>query len=206
VLIIAISGGSASGKSSIAADLKQQFLQLDRQVELLCEDHYYKPLTQHQLNNIKDVDFDHPHSIDNELMTEQLKSLTELNSIEIPNYCYQTHMRLADTSTLKPTEFLIVEGLHLLHRTSLLPFYDLSIFVESPLEVCLERRIKRDVSERNRTEASVLHQFYSTVKPSYEEFIYPSKSNAHLVLDGTRPITASCNDILSHHKVKSLIE
>lgn len=182
--IIAIAGSSGSGKSTLAYALQKECKALNKQCQIVCEDRYYRPLTPEQHANVTEVDFDHPDALDNPLMTEQVKTLLSGKPIEIPNYSYDTHRRSPDTTYLLPPDVLILEGLHLLHRESLMPLYDAMIFVDTPIEVCLSRRITRDISQRGRTRESVVAQFNKTVRPNFEQYIYPSRNNADHVIDG----------------------
>ena len=195
--VIAIAGGSGSGKTSLADRLKNHFLTQQSTCELLCEDSYYRSLTQEQLDNVSDYDFDHPDAINHNLMLEQLQQVKSAKTIQVPIYCYKTHQRLNETRPLIPTDILILEGLHLLHRTNLLPVYDISVFVETPEQTRLDRRIQRDTNERARTLESVIYQFNKTVKPNHDRFIGPSQSNADLVVDGTEPIEDLLGQVLN---------
>ena len=135
--VIAIAGGSGSGKTSLAANLQTHFLSQQFSCELLCEDSYYRSLTQVQLDNVSEYDFDHPDAINHNLMLEQLEQVKRSEIIQVPVYCYKTHQRLSETRAMQPTDVLILEGLHLLHRSNLLPVYDMSVFVETPEETRL---------------------------------------------------------------------
>lgn len=185
MLVIAIAGGSGSGKSSVANLVQTFLIEQDYHCEILCEDQYYRSLSQQQLDNITEVDFDHPDAINHTLLTEQLDVIRSGEAIEVPIYCYKTHQRLSDTNTLSPPDVLILEGLHLLHRTALVSLYDLTVFVDTPIDTCLNRRIRRDIEERQRTRESVIAQFNKTVAPNYHEFILPTKAKADVVLNGT---------------------
>lgn len=195
MFIIALAGGSGSGKSLIANELKAHLQTQELNIGILCEDRYYRPLSEQQLANVTEVDFDHPDAIDHQLMHDHLQTLKNDQAIQVPRYCYQTHRRLADTEFFSPTDVLILEGLHLLHRQALLTILDLGIFIHVPTDVCLHRRIQRDVMERDRTEQSVRAQYQKTVLPNHQRYIEPSRANAHLVVDGTRPIEQSLTQI-----------
>jgi uridine kinase len=195
--VIAIAGGSGSGKSSLAVNLKQHFITQHASCEILCEDSYYHSLNPEQLANVGDYDFDHPDAINHHLMLTHLQQIRRTETIQVPVYCYKTHQQLPETRPLEPTDVLILEGLHLLHRVHLLSVYDMSVFVETPEETRLERRIRRDTVERARTLESVMHQFHKTVKPNHDQFIGPSQSNADLIVDGTKPHQHLLEEVLS---------
>lgn len=186
MLIIAIAGGSGSGKTSVA-DRLAQALSSSHRCEILCEDSYYKTLTTEQHANISDVNFDHPDALDHQQLRLDLLELKQGNDVNIPIYCYKTHRRLNDTRPMQACDVLILEGLHILHREALLPLYDLTVFVDTPTDVRLARRLARDVTERQRTEESVHYQFNTTVEPCHQEFIQPSKKNAAVTINGTLP-------------------
>ena len=188
MLIVAIAGGSGSGKTTVAEQLHNLVLESGYSCANLCEDRYYHSLNKQQLANISDVDFDHPDAINHHQLSVDLANLQQGKTIEAPHYCYKTHQQLPQSTPLPPTDVFILEGLHLLHRTILLPHYDETIFVDTPTEVRLQRRVDRDVKERQRTVKSVTEQFYKTVEPAHSEFIQPSKANAGIVVDGTQPL------------------
>lgn len=196
MLIIAIAGGSGSGKTSVANRLHAALTSTQYHCEKLCEDNYYHSLTETQLNAVAEYNFDHPDAINHHQLMSDLDRLRQGLAIEAPTYCYKTHQQLSETMTMKPVDVFILEGLHLLHREHLLPFFDHTIFVDTPTEVRLDRRINRDVKERQRTLESVLHQFNTTVEPSHAEFIQPSKMNAHTIVDGTKPLEDFMPDII----------
>lgn len=126
--------------------------------------------------------YDHPKAFEHELLLEHLECLKRGESIEYPSYCYKTHTRLQQTQTLKPAPVIIVEGIMLLASPELSPLYDVKIYVDTSLDICLLRRIKRDISERGRTLDSVAKQWESTVKPMYHQFIAPSRFTADVIV------------------------
>ena len=188
MVFIAIAGGSGSGKTSVANLLFEAISETDYSCSNLCEDSYYHSLNETQLANVADYNFDHPDAINHQQLQSHLELLQQGHAIEAPTYCYKTHQQLADTQTIHPVDVFILEGLHLLHREHLLPYFTETIFVDTPTDVRLDRRIGRDVVERKRTVESVTSQFYKTVEPSHKEFIQPSKKNANIVVDGTQPL------------------
>ena len=196
MLFIAIAGGSGSGKTSVAKLLSEAINETRHSCTILCEDSYYHSLSDAQLANVSDYNFDHPDAINHQLLKTHLEMLHEGQSIEAPTYCYKSHQQLPDTHTIKPADVFVLEGLFLLHRDHLLPYYDEAIFVDTPTAIRLERRIGRDVTERQRTPESVTAQFYKTVEPSHVEFIQPSKKNATIVVDGTQPLEHFMPDII----------
>ncbi|GAB5381314.1 MAG: uridine kinase [Aliiglaciecola sp.] len=181
-LIIAIAGASGSGKSLFTENLLKEFEQQGRPVQVLREDHYYRaqdhlPMHEREKNN-----YDHPKAFEHELLVEHLNALKQGQSIDYPTYCYKTHTRLKEREQLESAPVIIIEGIMLLASPDLEALYDVKIFVDTPLDICLLRRIKRDIAERGRTLESVANQYESTVKPMYHQFIAPSRFTADVIV------------------------
>ena len=181
-LIIAISGASGSGKSLFTENLLSHFSVQGRPVQVLREDHYYRaqdhlPMAAREKNN-----YDHPNAFEHELLKSHLEDLRQGKPIDYPHYCYKTHTRLPDTERLAPAPVIILEGIMLLARAELLPLFDVKIFIDTPLDICLMRRMIRDINERGRTIESVAKQYEATVKPMYHQFIEPSRFTADVVV------------------------
>ncbi|MFT4937212.1 MAG: uridine kinase [Paraglaciecola sp.] len=181
-LVIAISGASGSGKSLFTENLLKEFSEEGKPVQILREDHYYRaqdhlPMQEREKNN-----YDHPQAFEHELLVEHLRALRTWQSIDYPHYCYKTHTRLEQTERLMSAPVIIIEGIMLLANQELLPMFDVKIFVDTPLDICLLRRMKRDIAERGRTIDSVANQYESTVKPMYHQFIAPSRFTADVIV------------------------
>lgn len=181
-LIIAIAGASGSGKSLFTENLLKEFAQEGRPVQILREDHYYRaqdhlPMDEREKNN-----YDHPKAFEHELLLTHLQQLKSGETIDYPSYCFKTHTRLKQTEKLESAPVIIIEGIMLLASPELDSLYDVKIFVDTPLDICLLRRIKRDIAERGRTLDSVAHQYESTVKPMYHQFIAPSRFTADVIV------------------------
>ncbi|WP_144392919.1 uridine kinase [Pleionea sediminis] len=198
MIIIAVNGGSASGKTTLADHLEEWFnsnygLGFCR---VLSEDRYYHPQDHLTIEEREKLNFDHPESFEHQLLADHLTQLKAGNSIHIPEYCYKTHTRLKSQNALDEIPVLIVEGIHVLTNPLLLPSFDLKVFVKTPLDVCLARRIQRDVKERARTVDSVIEQYMGTVRPMYEAFIKANKDKADLVIDGHQSMEKMLADVL----------
>lgn len=128
------------------------------------------------------TNYDHPQSMDHELLVQHLKQLKSGQAIELPQYCYKTHTRTDSTITIKPTQVVIIEGILLLTDSAIRQQVDMSIYMDTPLDICLARRIQRDVKERKRTLESVLAQYHMTVRPMFKQFIEPSKQYADVII------------------------
>ena len=191
-LVIAIAGCSGSGKTTLARELTTQL-----EATLFPLDLYYRDLSHFPLDDRNKQNFDHPDSLESELILEHVRALANGESIRRPVYDFSTHSRVADrTETLTPTGVVIVEGILALHYTELLPFYNFSIYVNAPNEICLNRRIYRDMRERGRTEASVRAQFEATAKPMAEKYVLPSAAYASVTVEGTDSLDWSVEQVL----------
>ncbi|CAN5733313.1 uridine kinase [soil metagenome] len=191
-LVLAIAGCSGSGKTTLARELTTQL-----EATLFPLDLYYRDLSHFPLDDRNKQNFDHPDSLESELILEHVRAIADGQPIERPIYDFSTHSRVADrTDTLTPTSVVIVEGILALHYSELLPLYDFSIYVNAPNEVCLNRRIYRDMRERGRTEASVRAQFEATAKPMADLYVLPSQAHASVTVEGTDSLDWSVEQIL----------
>jgi uridine kinase len=196
-LVLAIAGCSGSGKTTLARELATQ---LD--ATLFPLDLYYRDLSQFPLDTRHKRNFDHPDSLESELIIEHVRALANGEAIQRPVYDFKTHSRVAGAfDTIVPTKVVIVEGILALHFAELIPLYDFSIYVNAPNEICLKRRIYRDMLERGRTEQSVRDQFEATAKPMAELYVLPSAALASLVVEGTDSLDWSVEQVLQrlHH-------
>lgn len=189
---IAIAGCSGSGKTTLAAELASQ---LD--ATLFPLDLYYRDLSQFPLDSRHKQNFDHPDSLESELIIEHVRKLANGEPIQRPVYDFKTHSRTDRFDPITPASVVIVEGILALHYPELQPLYTISIYVEAPHEVCLLRRIARDVRERGRTEESVREQFWATAHPMAVEYVLPSAARATLIVNGTESFDWSIEHILS---------
>ncbi len=196
--IIAIAGGSGSGKSYLAATLKEK---LKGNVAILSYDRYYKVLTGMSLEERAKVNFDDPKSLDKDLFYAHLNALKTGNSVELPIYNFATHSREKETIHLDPPETLIVEGIMVLEEEDFLPLYDKTIFIDTEEAVRKNRRIVRDTKERGRTLDSVLEQWAESVQPMHERYVSPSRKNAEFLFtnNGSNGIPEEDLAILLHY-------
>jgi uridine kinase len=183
-LVIAIAGASASGKSLIANTIFNE-LKSDlgeTKIAIISEDCYYQDQTDLPMEERIKTNYDHPNSLDHELLITHLKALIDGKAVDIPEYCYTTHNRLSSTTHIEPKKVIILEGILLLSRPELREQLHASIFMDTPLDICLLRRLTRDVAERGRTMESVIEQYQKTVRPMYVQFIEPSKQHADIII------------------------
>ncbi len=200
-LVIGIAGCSGSGKTTLAAELATQL-----EATLFPLDLYYRDLSQFPLDTRHKRNFDHPDSLESELIVEHVRALAEGLPIERPVYDFATHSRVPGSFThMQPNSVVIVEGILALHYAELLPLYQVSIFVEAPHDVCLKRRIYRDVRERGRTAESVREQFLATAQPMAEEYVLPCAATADIRVDGTGALDWSVEQVLHYLQSKRLL-
>tara|TARA_R110002020_G_scaffold427838_3_gene637253 strand:+ start:743 stop:1375 length:633 start_codon:yes stop_codon:yes gene_type:complete len=182
--IIAIAGASASGKSLFASTVYQELVAElgGHGIAILAEDAYYRDQSHMSFEQRQLTNYDHPAAFEHELLVQHLGQLRRGEPVEMPQYSYKTHTRLQDTIKINPGKVIMVEGILLLHDPKLRQLFDISVFMDTPLDVCLLRRMTRDVEERGRTIQSVAEQYQETVRPAFFEFILPSKQFADLVV------------------------
>ena len=184
MLVIGIAGGTGSGKTTVVNNILQQ---LNAEgVNVLSQDNYYHDNHHLSLQEREALNYDHPKSIDFELLTKQVKALKKGESIEQPLYSFVTHSRTGDYVTVEPKNVLIVEGILVLTNQELLKEFDLKVFVHADSDERLIRRIRRDTQERGRDLHEVLHRYQTTLKPMHQEFIEPSKNEADLIVPNMR--------------------
>mmetsp|Transcript_40871 Transcript_40871/g.81879 ORF Transcript_40871/g.81879 Transcript_40871/m.81879 type:complete len:352 (-) Transcript_40871:24-1079(-) len=189
-LVIGVAGGSGSGKTTIKDVLVEQ-LSMEN-VAVLPHDNYYRHRPDLSDEERDQINFDHPESLETELMVEHLKQLLEGKSVKIPVYDFATHLRKTDeTRLIEPRPIILVEGILILQNELLLPLMHLRVYVDVEADRRLIRRIDRDMLERGRSFASIVHQYLSTVKPMHDMFVEPSKHNADLIIPfGGRNVAA----------------
>ena len=191
-LVVGIGGCSGSGKTTLAAELAGQ---LD--ATLFPLDLYYRDLSQFPLDSRHKRNFDHPDSLESELIIEHVRSLANGETIKRPVYDFKTHSRVPDAfDVIVPARVVIVEGILALHFAELVPLYRFSIYVNAPHDVCLARRIHRDVRERGRSPESVREQFYATARPMADLFVVPSAARASITVEGTDSLDWSVEQVL----------
>lgn len=178
--LIGISGGSAGGKSTVAA-LFLKLLGKENSVRL-CLDNYYRDISYHKCPE-GEINFDSPTSIELELFEKQLTELKSGKSIDCPLYDFTTHTRQKETITILPKKFIVVEGLFLFNQMDLGDLFDLKLYITAPDDIRLIRRIKRDIKERGRSLDSVLEQYNASVRPMHIKQIEPNRELADIVID-----------------------
>lgn len=179
-ILIGITGGTGSGKSTVAKSIFQCLP--ENNICIIEQDSYYKDQTHLSFEDRVKTNYDHPLAFDTDLLLNHLNSLLMGNSIEKPMYDFSNHNRKEETITVVPKDIIILEGIMILEDKRLRDVMDIKIFVDTDADVRVIRRIERDISDRGRTLESVIDQYLTTVKPAHEQFIEPTKRYADLII------------------------
>jgi uridine kinase len=182
MLIVGIAGGTGSGKTTVVRKIIEVFP--NDEVIVLPQDAYYKDNRQISLEERQKINFDHPDSVEFELLIEQLIQLKAGKQVEMPVYSYLTCLRSKETITIKPARVALVEGILILTDKGLRDMLDIKVFVDADADDRLGRVITRDIVERGRSVLKVLERYHDTVKPSHLQFIEPSKRYADIIIPG----------------------
>jgi uridine kinase len=179
-LVIGIAGGSGSGKTTVAQVILQR-VGRDR-IAFLQHDSYYKDLSGLPPAQRDEVNFDHPDSLESDLLIEHISSLREGKAVEVPIYDFSTDRRTGKTFTVQPCRVILVEGILIFAEPELRKMFDVKIFVDTDADLRFIRRLERDITERGRTTQSVIEQYIHTVRPMHLEFVEPSKRYADVII------------------------
>jgi uridine kinase len=179
-LVIGIAGGSGSGKTTVAQEI------LNRvgvgQISFLQHDSYYKDLSGLPPVQRAQINFDHPDSLETELLIQHIASLRDGKAVQVPIYDFATDRRTDRTFTVEPKRVILVEGILIFTEANLRKMFDLKLFVDTDSDIRFIRRLHRDITERGRTTESVIEQYQSTVRPMHLEFVEPSKRYADVII------------------------
>lgn len=179
-VIIGIAGGTGSGKTTIAQAI---FDQIGRErIEWISHDSYYRDYGDLTPEEKTQINFDHPDSLETDLMVEHIDALCGGETVEVPRYDFASHSRLPETVRVESKKAILVEGILVLAERDLRDRIDIKLFVDTPADIRFVRRLLRDVKSRGRTVESVVEQYLSTVRPMHEEFVEPSKRFADLII------------------------
>ena len=184
MLILGIAGGTGCGKTTVVNQILEQLP--EGEVGVISQDSYYKDTTHLSYEERVKINFDHPRSIDFELLEEHLKELKKGNTIEQPVYSFVKHNRTGDTILTHPRKVMIVEGILILTNKELRDMYDIKIYVHADSDERLIRRLKRDIAERGRSIEEVLNRYQTTLKPMHQQFIEPMKEYADLIIPNNK--------------------
>lgn len=179
-ILIGITGGTGSGKSTIADALYSNFSK-DR-ITMIQQDMYYKDQSHLSMEERVKTNYDHPMAFDNDLLVEHLQKLIKGEAIEKPRYDFTVHNRAEDTTTVEPREIIIVEGILILEDERIRDLLDIKVYVDTDADIRILRRLVRDIDERGRTVESVIDQYLKMVRPMHMEFTEPTKRYADIII------------------------
>ena len=179
-MIIGICGGTGSGKTTVANKILESVSAAD--VAFIQQDSYYRNRAELPLDYRRQVNFDHPGAIDNDLLVAHLRALKAGQAVELPLYDFKNHVRLEETQRMEPKLIIILEGILIFAEQRLLDEMDIKVFVDTPDDIRFIRRLRRDVAERGRTVESVIEQYLETVRPMHMQFVEPSKRVADVII------------------------
>ncbi len=179
-IVIGVAGGTGSGKTTVANEILHRVGA--EHVAYIPHDAYYRELGRLPREERARVNFDHPNSLETELLIEQLRALRLGQAIEIPIYDFTTHMRTQETRRVEPAPVILVEGILIFVEPELRELLDVKLYVDTDADVRFIRRLQRDVHERGRSVESVCEQYLTTVRPMHMEFVEPSKRHADVII------------------------
>ena len=184
MLVIGIAGGTGCGKTTVVEQIIDQIH--DEEIGVISQDSYYNELTHLSYEERVEINFDHPSSIDFELLIEHLKILKTGKPIEQPVYSFKEHNRTGETILTYPTKVMIVEGILIMTNPAIREMFDIKIYVHADSDERLIRRLKRDINERGRDLEEVLNRYQNTLKPMHDQFIEPTKEYADIIIPNNK--------------------
>ncbi len=179
-IVIGVAGGTGSGKTTVANKILERVGA--EHITYITHDAYYRDLSHLPPDERIQVNFDHPNSLETELLIEHLKELRAGRAVEIPVYDFTTHTRTQETRRVEPAPVILVEGILVFAEPELRKLFDVKLYVDTDADVRFIRRLKRDLEERGRSVSSVCEQYLSTVRPMHLEFVEPSKRYANVII------------------------
>ena len=198
--IIGIAGGTGSGKSTFTNRLKAYF---GDRITVMYHDNYYRPHDDLPFEDRQKINYDHPDSLETDLLIEHLKALREGKAIDCPTYDFAHHTRAKKIVRVEPSRVIIVEGILILQDPRLRDLFDIKIFVEADADERILRRVTRDIKERGRSLENIMEQYLTTVKPMHYLYVEPTKTVADLILN------SGLNDVafdIMKTKIEALLE
>ena len=203
MLILGIAGGTGCGKTTVVNQIIKELP--EDEIGIISQDSYYKANDHLSFEERELINFDHPRSIDFELLTQHLKELKEGKSINQPVYSFVHHNRTGDFILTHPRKVMIVEGILIFTNPELRDLFDIKIFVHADADERLVRRLRRDIAERGRDMDEVLTRYQNTLKPMHEQFIEPTKTFADIIIPNDRYNTVA-SDIVRTVIKQTIIE
>ena len=203
-IVIAVAGGTGSGKTTVANEILERVGA--EHIAYIPHDAYYRDLSHLPPQERDQVNFDHPDSLETELLAEHLKELRASRAVEIPTYDFTTHTRTQQTRRVEPAPVVLVEGILVLAEPELRELFDVKLYVDTDADVRFIRRLQRDIEERGRSVKSVCEQYLRTVRPMHLEFVEPSKRYANVIIPeggfnevAIEMVAARLRDLLEEH-------
>lgn len=200
-IVIGVAGGSGSGKSTIVSYIMESLQ--DENVIVLRHDDYYKDQSHMTMEDRIKTNYDHPFSLDNDLMVEDIKKLLNGEQIQKPEYDFTIHTRKPEKINITPAKVIVVEGILIFEDEGLRDLMDIKVYVETDPDLRFIRRLERDVHERGRTLEAVVKQYLSTVKPMHYRFVSPSKRHADIIIPNHYKHSVAVDVMIT--KIKSII-
>ena len=179
-LVIGIAGGTGSGKTTVTNVILNRVGK--QRIAYLPHDAYYRDLHDLPYEQRTAINFDHPNSLESELMTAHILRLKQWEAVDIPVYDFSIHTRTEKTIRVEPRPVILVEGILIFAEPELRKLFDVKIFVDTDPDIRFIRRLERDITERGRTTDMVVNQYMATVRPMHLEFVEPSKRYAHVII------------------------
>ncbi|MEQ9649732.1 MAG: uridine kinase [Sandaracinaceae bacterium] len=178
--VVGVAGGTGSGKTTVAETIVASLA--PENVAIIQHAHYYRDRPDLSYEDRCELNFDHPESLETDLLVAHLERLKKGETVDTPVYDFKTHRRAEETRRIEPREVIVVEGILVFVERRLRQQLDLKLFVDTPSDIRVFRRIRRDIEKRGRTFESVREQYYATVRPMHLQFVEPSKSYADLII------------------------
>lgn len=200
-VLVAIAGGSASGKSTIVDTIDSYF---GDDLVVIGHDNYYKSHDDIPFEERAKLNYDRPDAFDNDLFYEDILKISSGKTISMPTYDYTVHTRSKETIKVEPRKIILVEGILVLYDKRLRDIYDTKVFIDADSDVRLQRRILRDTIERKRSLESVLNQYIYQVKPMHEKYVEPTKQYADIIIPRGASNTRGLDILIEH--IEKIIE
>jgi len=179
-IVIGVAGGTGSGKTTVTEQILKRVG--EQRIAFIPHDAYYRDLVHLPLNLRQQINFDHPDSLETDLLVEHLTQWREGHTIQVPIYDFTTHTRTQQTRCVEPQRVAIVEGILIFAEPRLRELFDVKLYVDTDADIRFIRRLRRDIAERGRTAESVVSQYLNTVRPMHLEFVEPSKRYADVII------------------------
>mmetsp|Transcript_12941 Transcript_12941/g.20945 ORF Transcript_12941/g.20945 Transcript_12941/m.20945 type:complete len:214 (-) Transcript_12941:854-1495(-) len=204
-LVIGIAGGSGSGKTTIADELLKR-LGIDTATKIT-HDSYYRNLDHLPFEERCKVNFDHPGTLETELMVEHLKKVRDGEAVEVPMYDFSMHTRKKETRLVNPTSVIIVEGIMIFFHQELRELMDIKVFIDTDADIRFIRRLRRDTKSRGRTAEEIAERYLADVRPMHVQFVEPTKRFADVIIpEGGYDSHVAMNMLVAHLQTHSAVE